>query len=285
MSPLPLPLADRWIRAVCAIKDGPLRVAYLRSEIARAAAPDAASALNDLCARAEQADARARDALAAAVPSLTDEALTHRIGELRDLAHEGALHPLARLLRRKKHTKNTKNIREASNARTDRAAARPDPAQTESSAALNRAAKAGARPLTLGERKALARTLRTKGALQKLLADPHPQVIRNLLANPRVTEDDIIRLVARRPASPAILGEVVRHPAWSQRPRVRMAILQNPGAPAEIAVPLVRLLVRTELREIAAAADITPVVRAAAAELLARRPPIPEGRGQGEPTQ
>ncbi|MCK6587854.1 MAG: hypothetical protein L6Q76_09745, partial [Polyangiaceae bacterium] len=112
-----------------------------------------------------------------------------------------------------------------------------------------------------------------------------PAVIRNLLANPRITEDDIIRLVARRPASAEILGEVVRHPAWPMRPRVRMAILQNPGSPAEIAVPLVRLLVRPELREIAAAADIAPVVRAAAAELLARRPPIPEGRGPGEPTQ
>lgn len=271
MSPRPLALADRWIRAVCAIKDGPLRIAYLQREIARASAPSAASALNDLCARAEQADARARDTLAAAVPSLTDAAMTERIGELRALSVESALHPLARLLR-KKITKTA-----------NRKHAPPSPAEERGGS--GRVAKTGARPLTLGERKALARTIRTKGALQKLLADPHPAVIRNLLANPRITEDDIIRLVARRPASAEILGEVVRHPAWPMRPRVRMAILQNPGSPAEIAVPLVRLLVRPELREIAAAADIAPVVRAAAAELLARRPPIPEGRGPGEPTQ
>jgi hypothetical protein len=271
------PLADRWIRAVCAIKDGPLRVAYLRSEIARADSPDVASALNDLCARAEQADARARDTLAAAVPSLTDEALADRLRELRALALESALHPLARLLRQKQQQQQQRQKSRAS-------ASRPDTAKD--ARRQNRAAKAGARPLTLGERKSLARTLRTKGALEKLLADPHPQVIRYLLANPRVTEDDIIRLVARRPASAEILGEVVRHPTWPQRPRVRMAILQNPGAPAEIAVPLVRLLVRPELREIAAAADIAPVVRAAAAELLARRPPIPEGRGRPrDPTQ
>jgi hypothetical protein len=269
------PLADRWIRAVCAIKDGPLRVAYLRSEIARADSPDVASALNDLCARAEQADARARDALAAAVPSLTDEALADRIRELRALAIESALHPLARLLRQKHQHQQSRAASSSS---------RTDPARD--ARRQNRAAKAGARPLTLGERKSLARTLRTKGALEKLLADPHPQVIRYLLTNPRITEDDIIRLVARRPASAEILGEVVRHPTWPQRPRVRMAILQNPGAPAEIAVPLVRLLVRPELREIAAAADIAPVVRAAAAELLARRPPIPEGRGRPrDPTQ
>jgi hypothetical protein len=268
----PRPLADRWIRAVCAIKDGPLRVAYLRSEIARAEPPDVASALNDLCARAEQADARARDTLAAAVPSLTDEALADRLRELRALALESALHPLARLLRQKK-------------SRASASSSRPDATESKDARRQNRAAKAGARPLTLGERKSLARTLRTKGALEKLLADPHPQVIRNLLANPRITEDDIIRLVARRPASAEILGEIVRHPTWPLRPRVRMAILQNPGAPAEVAVPLVRLLVRPELREIAAAADIAPVVRAAAAELLARRPPIPEGRGPGDPTQ
>ncbi|HZF53651.1 MAG TPA: hypothetical protein VE093_33620 [Polyangiaceae bacterium] len=271
MSSRPPDLADRWTRAVASIKDGPLRVAYVRSEIARADAASAARALNDLCARAEQADARARDVLAAAVPSLTDEDLAPRVNELRALALESALHPLARLLRKKKDRPGAPSSREGSPG--------------SSKEAPNRAAKAGARPLTLGERKALARTLRTKGALEKLLADPHPAVVRNLLGNPRITEDDIIRLVARRPASADILAEIVRHPAWSQRPRVRMAILQNPGAPAEIAVPLVRLLVRPELREIAAAADIAPVVRSAAVEILARRPPIPEGRGPGEPTQ
>jgi hypothetical protein len=115
------------------------------------------------------------------------------------------------------------------------------------------------------------------------MKDPHPLVIRNLLGNPRLIEDDVIRMAARRPASPEAVLEIARHPRWSQRARVRMAIVQNPGTPPEVAVPLVRLLIRPELMQVAAAPDVPAVVRAAAAELLARRPPVPDKAGQAPP--
>src|SRR6185312_9946308 len=105
------------------------------------------------------------------------------------------------------------------------------------------------------ERRALARRP-SRAAFDKLLRDPHPMVVKNLLQNPRLTEDDVIRMVARRPAYPEVIAEVARHPVWSQRARVRMAIVQNPGAPPELAVPLLRLLVRPELQQVTAAADV-----------------------------
>ncbi len=108
-------------------------------------------------------------------------------------------------------------------------------------------------------------------------------MIHNLLRNPRMTEDDVLRLAARRPAHPDVLVEILRHPEWSQRARVRMAIIQNPGSPPEIAVPLVRLLIRPELHQVLAAADISTLVRAAAQELLERRPPVPERGERGDP--
>ena len=55
-----------------------------------------------------------------------------------------------------------------------------------------------------------------------------------------------------------------------------MTIVQNPGAPPEIAVPLLRLLIRPELQRVTSAADVPAVVRAAAGELLERRPPVPD---------
>jgi hypothetical protein len=108
-------------------------------------------------------------------------------------------------------------------------------------------------------------------------------VVQNLLGNPRLTEDDVLRMAARRPAYPRVIGEIARHPRWSQRARVRLAIVQNPGSPVDLSVPLVRLLTRAELREVLAAADVPAVVRAAAGELLERRPPVPERGGPGEP--
>ena len=48
-------------------------------------------------------------------------------------------------------------------------------------------------------------------------------------------------------------------------------------------MPLVRLLVRPELQQVTAAADVPAVVRAAASELLERRPPVPAREGGGDP--
>ncbi|WP_437676531.1 hypothetical protein [Sorangium sp. So ce131] len=254
------PLAERWRRAVPSLKELRLRVAFLRSEMLRAEAVAVARALDDLCRDAEQASPVARDVLSAAVPVLADPAFAERVEQLRELAASSALLSLSRLLRRK--------------ARRHEAAPPPAPPPDE----RRLAASSAGRALTLGERRALARRP-TRAAFDALLRDPHPLVIRNLLANPRMTEDDVVRLAARRPATPEVMIEIARHPEWSQRARVRMAIVQNPGAPPEIAVPMVRLLLRPELTQLVAAPDVPGVVRAAAKELLERRPPVPHKPG------
>ncbi|WP_437317267.1 hypothetical protein [Sorangium sp. So ce385] len=253
------PLAERWRRAVSSLKELRLRVAFLRSEMLRAEPAAVARALDDLCRDAEQADPAARDVLGAVVPVLADPAFSDRVAQLRELAASLALLSLSRLLRRKARRREAQPASPA-----------PDERQVATSGA--------GRALTLGERRALARRP-TRAAFDALLRDPHPLVIRNLLANPRLTEDDVVRLAARRPASPEVMTEIARHPEWPQRARVRMAIVQNPGAPPEIAVPMVRLLLRPELLQLAAAADVPAVVRAAARELLERRPPVPHKPG------
>ena len=88
-----------------------------------------------------------------------------------------------------------------------------------------------------------------------------------------VTEDDVVRLAAKRPSFPDILVEIARNVRWSTRPRVRVALVLNPATPPEIAVPMVLLLVNPELRLVHEITDANAPVRAAAAELLRRRPP------------
>jgi hypothetical protein len=129
------------------------------------------------------------------------------------------------------------------------------------------------RTLTLGERKALARRP-TRKALEKLLADPHPAVIRTLLQNPKVIEDDIVRLAARRPNDPAVLAEIARSPRWAHRLKVRLSIVLNPDSPPAVAIPLLALLVRPELKLVADTVGLAPALRAAAHDLLLRRPPV-----------
>jgi hypothetical protein len=83
------------------------------------------------------------------------------------------------------------------------------------------------RPLTLGERKSLARRPNRK-VLERVLADPHPAVIRNLLANPKLTEMDVLKLVSRRPLMPEVLREVYHDRRWGRRYRIKVALVRNP---------------------------------------------------------
>jgi hypothetical protein len=102
-------------------------------------------------------------------------------------------------------------------------------------------------------------------------------VIHRLLRNPRVLEDDVVRLAAKRPGRTDVLAEIARSTKWVHRPRVRMALVMNPATPAEMAARIVGLLLRPELELVAGSPGVPAPVRAVCLEHLERRPPV-EGR-------
>jgi len=124
-----------------------------------------------------------------------------------------------------------------------------DSGAPERDAAAPRALTPGSRPLTLGERKSLARTWK-RDVLERLLVDPHVDVVELLLRNPRLTETDVLRIATARRASAAVLSLILHAERWNVRQRVRRALLRNPKLPEAAAVRLVGLLNRTELREL-----------------------------------
>lgn len=124
------------------------------------------------------------------------------------------------------------------------------------------------RPLTLGERKALART-NDREQLLLLLRDPHPAVVAILLDNPHVTEADILRIAAARPAVPASLARLAAHPRWSVRHPVKRALVLNPSTPLADAIRLATTLRSRELRELAADPSLPGPLRVHAAEVYA----------------
>ncbi|HEX4423632.1 MAG TPA: hypothetical protein VH165_37235, partial [Kofleriaceae bacterium] len=85
------------------------------------------------------------------------------------------------------------------------------PAALARSLAPERPLRPTGRPLTLGERKALART-HDREQILLLLRDPHPAVVTILLDNPHITEVDVVRLAAARPAVPASQAILAAHP-------------------------------------------------------------------------
>lgn len=120
----------------------------------------------------------------------------------------------------------------------------------------------GTRPLTLGERKSLARSW-DRTVLERLLADPHADVVERLLANPHVTEDDILRIATARASSAPVLELLLRSRRFGSRPRIRRALVRNPKLPLATALRLVGLLNRQEIREIARDPHLPPRLAAA----------------------
>jgi len=118
----------------------------------------------------------------------------------------------------------------------------------------------------LGVRKQLARSNR-RDKLERLFADPEPLVIRQLLQNPKVTEADVVRMAARRPAVAGVLRELFRAERWIRRYAVKRTLVMNPYTPGEIAARLLPLLRREDLRAIAVDPTLHARVRADALTL------------------
>ena len=132
------------------------------------------------------------------------------------------------------------------------------------------------RPLTLGERKSLARTYQ-RSVIVALCKDPHPDVVAILIDNPHVTEPDVVRMAALRPAVPRALTLIATHPRWPLRAAVKRSLVWNPATPLDVATRVATTLRPPDLRDVAEAPTLTLALRAHAAELLSylRRAPSP----------
>jgi hypothetical protein len=121
---------------------------------------------------------------------------------------------------------------------------------------------------SLGHLKTQARLTRDPDQLSRIAVASHPEVVRNVLINPRVTEALVVRIAARRPARPEPLAEIWHSPRWSSRPAVRRALAFNPYLPPEIGTKIVPLLSLAELKELLRDNSVHPALRDQARALV-----------------
>lgn len=242
--------AERLMRVVTSLETQALRMAFLRERLRATTPASAASAMDAVCRNVARSDGAAQEVLLAFTGLLQEPDLQPWLATLRQCAEERGLQALAR------HLAMPDRLRKVlpSGAVADDERRVPDYGR--------------GRILTLGERKTLARRP-SRRMFDKLLSDPHPSVIQNLLNNSVTTEDDVVRLAAKRPLRAEIMSEIARHPRWNVRRRVRLALVLNPGCPPELGVPLVGLLIRPELKMVLRLTDVHPEIRRAASERLA----------------
>lgn len=246
-----------WVRRIAAVADAPLRAHQLAQDLGRLRPEVAVELLADAL------DLAGRGAPAVAV----------FMGALEDL--------LARQLLGYELTCTLYRAASAAGlVSVQRLLLAPLPRQSQ---AVRGARKAAEGQDTLGMRTWKARTADRGQELERLLRDPDPRVVRNLLLNPRVTEKDVLALVTRRPVPAQVLREVASHDRWVRRRDVRRALVLNPFTPTEVALRLLPSLARQDLHAVAVDARVHAEVAQQAAVFAKARPPVsapPAARGR-----
>ena len=83
-----------------------------------------------------------------------------------------------------------------------------------------------------------------------LLHDPSPDVIRALLENRNLTEEDILIIATRKNLPAAILESIFKDKRWSESYPVRLALARNPKSPLTVSITIARYLRLFDLEEI-----------------------------------
>lgn len=231
-----------------------MRTLWLEDRIFSRPVASLAPILNEIAERAQSTDERSREAMLALAVFLAQRGESALVWALREAAKTQVLLSLSRLL-------------------VERSESAPEEAEIEIEPRVPDYGTG--RELTVGERRSLARRP-TRLQIEKLLLDPHPLVLEQLLQCPSLTEEDVLRIATRRPARVVAHKLLVNAHRWMARRRVRLSLILNPGTPHHIAAPLVSTCLRDDLALITRTTNLSITLRTAAHELLCRLPPVPE---------
>ncbi len=235
--------AETWVRYLLGQEEKRLRLSYLEAKMKHLALEEIVDILNLICIKANAKILPYVKAYSV-LPELLRFLTLHRKNVLRFRA----------IARRKDYNEVLQML-------LDLPPKKVAPFSHESSA------ESSLKDLTLGERKSLAKTLRSD-VLKKLLKEQDPSVIRTLLVNPRITESEVLKIASLQPTSPAVLEEIGRNPKWISRYRVKKALTLNPYSPPSLALYLLKFMVKKDLREIARDENLHLAVQEVAHQLL-----------------
>jgi hypothetical protein len=105
--------------------------------------------------------------------------------------------------------------------------------------------------LPMGQKITLARRspARVAGAL---LAEGRPPVVQAALANPNLTEAQVLRVLAREKLPPIVVQSIAQDPKWSHVYNVRIALIRQPATTLSAVLAFLPELTVSDLRELVA---------------------------------
>ncbi|MFU8806151.1 MAG: hypothetical protein ACNA8W_20230 [Bradymonadaceae bacterium] len=126
------------------------------------------------------------------------------------------------------------------------------------------------RDVSVGERRMLAAGPQRQ-FLERLLLDSNPLVIRKLLGNPHLRQQDVLIVATRRPTTPELLLEVALAVRWFQNSTIREALALNPFSRTGLVLKILPSLHIRALRMLAFSGDLHPLVSESARLLVELR--------------
>jgi hypothetical protein len=114
--------------------------------------------------------------------------------------------------------------------------------------------------MATGEKITLGR-LAAGRVLKAMRKEKDPQVIRALLKNSRLVEEDVLFLI-NQPRTPSpVLGAVARDPKWSPRVDVRIGLIRNARTPLAAVIPFIGSLNMNHVRNLATDPKVPQALR------------------------
>lgn len=123
---------------------------------------------------------------------------------------------------------------------------------------------------TIGERRFSARSTNIL-LLDKIGYDINPLVIKQLLLNPRMTEENVVKIAARRPNYTEVLKEIYNNKKWISQYNVKLAIISNPYSPPHLCLSLLPFLMLRDLKRLCHDGSLNKDVQKEANRLLEQK--------------
>jgi hypothetical protein len=133
--------------------------------------------------------------------------------------------------------------------------------------AANRKLEEGLRFLAVGEKIAVAR-FAAQTLFPALLDESDLRVLEAVLANPRLTTEDLQRWLATGHPRPEGLALLARDPRWAGRPAIRIGLLTHRATPRAAALALLTSASRADLHRLAEDPAADALLAACARDLL-----------------
>lgn len=113
--------------------------------------------------------------------------------------------------------------------------------------------------------------LGNKEARDILLKDSNKIVSSTVLKNPRITEDEIVKIVNSRSVVDDILRQVANNKEWLKKYPIKLGMVNNPKTPLAVAMRLMNQLNEKDIQHLAKSKNVSSALSAAARKIVLQK--------------